>query len=115
MGSADDRLGDYPAVQYVPPTGAFHIEMPVRRFRSVADMEQPRWREPGDPELFTAIGALWAAGARIVGHRFPPGVYRHRTIESLDALTEEWARANFRTFQASRTSPLKPSRTNPGN
>lgn len=78
--------------------------MPVRRFRSVADMEQPRWREPGDPELFKAIEVLWSTGARVVGHRFPPGVYRHRTIEDLDALTEVWAQANFRAFQALRTS-----------
>jgi hypothetical protein len=79
--------------------------MPVRRFRSVAEMKKPYWREPGDPELFEVIAALWAAGAAIVGHRFPPGVYPHRTVESLDALTEEWARANFRAFQAARTSP----------
>jgi hypothetical protein len=28
--SADDLLGDYPAVQYVPPTGAFHIDLLTR-------------------------------------------------------------------------------------
>lgn len=28
--SADDLLGDYPAVQYVPPTGTFHIDMVTR-------------------------------------------------------------------------------------
>lgn len=78
--------------------------MPVRRFRSVADMEQPHWREPGDPELFKAIAALWTTGARTVGLRFPPGVYRHRTIEALNAQTEDWAQANFRAFQASRVS-----------
>jgi hypothetical protein len=25
--SADDLLGDYPAVQYVPPDGAFHVDI----------------------------------------------------------------------------------------
>lgn len=78
--------------------------MPVHRFRSVADMEQPHWREPGDPELFEAIAALWATGARTVGLRFPPGVYRHRTIDDLNAQTEAWAQANFRAFQASRSA-----------
>lgn len=28
--SADDLLGDYPAVQYVPPTGTFHVDVLTR-------------------------------------------------------------------------------------
>jgi hypothetical protein len=28
--SADDLLGDYPAVQYIPPTGAFHVDLVTR-------------------------------------------------------------------------------------
>lgn len=28
--TADDLLGDYPAVQYVPPTGDFHLDMLTR-------------------------------------------------------------------------------------
>ncbi len=28
--SADDLLGDYPAIQYVPPEGAFHIDILTR-------------------------------------------------------------------------------------
>lgn len=28
--TADDLLGDYPAVQYVPPEGAFHIDLLTR-------------------------------------------------------------------------------------
>ena len=77
--------------------------MPVRRFRSVAEMEQPLWREPGDPELLQVIAALWATGASTVRPRFPPGVHRHRSIESLDAQTEAWAQANFRAFHHART------------
>jgi hypothetical protein len=81
--------------------------MPVRRFRSVAEMEQPRRREPGDPEPFRMIAALWATGASTVRHRFPTGVYRHRSIESLDPLTEAWAEVSFRAFHAART-PIPP-------
>ena len=76
--------------------------MPVRRFRSVAEMKQPRWREPGDPALFECIAALWATGHRIVALRFPPGVHPHRSIQSMDAMTNEWALANFRAFHAVR-------------
>jgi hypothetical protein len=28
--SADDLLGDYPAIQYVPPTGLFHVDLVTR-------------------------------------------------------------------------------------
>lgn len=30
MISADDLLGDYPAVQYTPPDGSFHIDILTR-------------------------------------------------------------------------------------
>jgi hypothetical protein len=76
--------------------------MPVRRFRSADEMNQPHWREPGDPALFRAIEAVWSFGRRTGAHRFPPGVYKHRTTESLNALTEAWAAANFDAFQRGR-------------
>lgn len=55
--------------------------MPVRRFRSVEEMERLFWREPGDPSLYLAIAGVWEFGLRT--RLFPPGVYRHRTIEEL--------------------------------
>lgn len=79
--------------------------MPVYRFRSVEEMERPHWRAPGDPALFRAIASLWATGQRTVAPRFPPGVYRHRSIESANALAEAWAVANFRAFHRLRTRP----------
>jgi hypothetical protein len=80
--------------------------MPVRRFRNVADMNQPTWRKPGDPALFQSIALLWEAGHRMAEQRFPPGVYRHRSIETMDAKTNEWALANFRAFHAARRTLL---------
>jgi hypothetical protein len=79
--------------------------MPVRRFRSADEMNQPQWREPGDPALLRAIEAVWSFGGRTGAHRFPPGVYKHRTIESLNALTEVWTAANFAAFQRGRRAP----------
>lgn len=64
--------------------------MPVRRFRNVADMERAKWRQPGDPDLFRAIAAIWEFGRRSRPRRFPPGVYRHRSIVDLNAQTERW-------------------------
>ena len=64
--------------------------MPVRKFRSVQDMERPLWREPGDPLLYRTMARLWEFGRRTGGRRFPPGVYRHRSIEELTALVDRW-------------------------
>ena len=73
--------------------------MPVRRFRSVEEMEGPHWYEPGDPALFRALRRVWALHARTVQPRFPPGVYRHRNLEAMNALQETWDEANFLAHQ----------------
>jgi len=78
--------------------------MPVRRFRSVEEMEQPVWRTPGDPDLYRAIAAIWDFGRRTLPRHFPPGVHRHRSIEALNATTEAWQRENFEAFRRRRDS-----------
>jgi hypothetical protein len=65
--------------------------MPVRKFRRIEEMDSPLWREPGDPRLYQAIARLWAFGRRTRRRRLPPGVYRHRTMEDLNAQTDAWA------------------------
>jgi hypothetical protein len=77
--------------------------MPVRRFHSVEEMKgEAHWRQPGTPELWRAVAGVWDLGRRTSCRRFPPGVYRHRTIESLEALSEQWAETRFRQFQDAR-------------
>lgn len=71
--------------------------MPVRKFRTIDDMEQTKWREPGDPNLFRAIAAVWEFGRRSGRRRFPAGVYRHRSIADMDAQTERWQTERWRT------------------
>jgi hypothetical protein len=73
--------------------------MPVRRFRSVEEMDGYRWHEPGDPALYRAIRRVWELGYRTLMPRFPPGVHRHRTMASLNALQDAWADANFAAYQ----------------
>lgn len=69
--------------------------MPVRKFRDVAEMEGNTWREPGDPRLFEAIRATWDFANRTARRRFPPGVYKHPSIEAADEQRERWERAAF--------------------
>lgn len=57
--------------------------MPVRKFRSSEEMNQPVWREPGDPELYRTMHALWDLASRTSRKRFRPGVYRFRSIEEM--------------------------------
>ena len=61
--------------------------MPIRKFRSVEEMSQPVWREPGDPELYRAIRAVWDFGQRTSARQFEPGVRRFRSIEEMSAAT----------------------------
>ena len=64
--------------------------MPVRKFRSVQEMNQPVWRTPGDPALYEAIARLWTMGAALRPRRWPPGVRRFRGVEELDRATPKW-------------------------
>ena len=62
--------------------------MPVRRFRSVEDMNQPTWRSPGDPALYAAIASVWERAARLRPRRLTPGVRRFRDIATLAAAAD---------------------------
>ena len=73
--------------------------MSVRKYRSVEDMPPP-WLEPGSAELFRAMRGVWDLGRRTLAPRFPPGVYKHRSVEELGRLTETWAARNFEAYQA---------------
>lgn len=57
--------------------------MPVRKFRSIEEMSEPVWREPGSGELYEAIRRVWEFGRRTSRRRFRPGVYRYRSIEEM--------------------------------
>ncbi len=83
--------------------------MPVRRFRSVEAMSQPHWRAPGGPALYEAIRTVWTAGLRQHGRRFPPGVYKYRSIEELDAQVQRWQQEHVdRLRRANRPDPTAP-------
>lgn len=76
--------------------------MPIRKFRTLEEMEDALWRAPTDPALSAAIARVWEFGDRIAPRRFPPGVYKHRSIDAAQALRERWEEANFRRFWAKK-------------
>jgi hypothetical protein len=67
--------------------------MPVRKYRSIYEMPDETWREPGDPALYRAIRQVWDFGRRTSRRRYRPGVYRFRSIDEMDAAQGEWDRA----------------------
>lgn len=81
--------------------------MPVRKFRDVSEMEDTLWYERGDRALFAAIARVWDFAERTCQLRYPPGVYKHRSIESVNAQVDAWEEANFRSFQQRREASTK--------
>jgi len=85
--------------------------MPVRKFRSVEEMEDSTWRQPGDPDLWRAIASVWSFAARTFPKRFPPGVYRHRSIEDAQRQRDLWDEANFKAlWERRRQNPERLAR-----
>ena len=57
--------------------------MPVKKFRSVEELNQPIWRQAGDPALFRTIAAVWAFARSTRPKHFPPGVRKFRSIAEM--------------------------------
>ena len=76
--------------------------MPIKKFRDVSEMEAELWRDPGDPALFQAMARVWEFAMKTTRPRFPPGVYKHASIEDAERLRLQWEDANFRSFGARR-------------
>jgi hypothetical protein len=72
--------------------------MPVKKFRDLQEMEDSLWREPSDPALWRAIARVWSFSARTVPRHFPPGVYKHRSIEDAERLRDQWEEADFKAL-----------------
>lgn len=65
--------------------------MPVRKFRSIEHMSDDATpRERGAEELWRAIGTAWAWASYFAPPEFPPGVYKHRTVDAWNAQTDAW-------------------------
>jgi hypothetical protein len=53
--TADDLLGDYPAVQYVPPDGSFHIDILTRLGEAFSFADLKTERIPLDDVMVTVV------------------------------------------------------------
>ena len=73
--------------------------MPVHKARSVEELPDWSWLEPDDPRLLEALQDLHRFSEATVAPRFPPGVYRHRSIEDMNAQTQTWADDAFARYR----------------
>lgn len=79
--------------------------MPIKKFRDVSHMRRTVYRV-GSPELAAAIRSIWRLSETICPLRFPPGVYKHRSIDDAEALRKQWQKANVQAQQSRiRTRP----------
>lgn len=76
--------------------------MPVHKYRDVREMPDTSWRAPGQPDLFRAIRGTWEIAHRTTRPRFPPGVYKHRSVSAAEMLRDRWEQDNFEAFHARR-------------
>jgi hypothetical protein len=86
--SPQDRV---PAAGCVSDSVSGPIEMPVYRFRSIEEMKATRPRlAAGDPRLAVVFSEIQRLGRALHPRRFPPGVYRNRSIEDADRRAAGW-------------------------
>ncbi|HEX3694701.1 MAG TPA: hypothetical protein VH374_04860 [Polyangia bacterium] len=64
--------------------------MPIRKFRDVSEMPAPDRTDPKDPQLWRRVTRWMALSLRLARRRWPPGVYRNRTIEEANLRREGW-------------------------
>jgi hypothetical protein len=59
--------------------------MPVYKYRSIEEMPDTPWYEPGDPRLFAALLRLDELSRRLYPRRYRPGVRKFHSIEEMSA------------------------------
>lgn len=67
--------------------------MPIRKFRSIEEMNQETWRRPGDAALYRSIAAVWDLGRRTRRYRFVPGVRKYSGIDAMSQAQEAYSAA----------------------
>jgi hypothetical protein len=79
--------------------------MPVRKFRSVEQMNQPAWHRPGDPALYQAIASVWNFGRQTHPRLFEPGVRRYTSFDEMRRAQDELEAKHVQAVRARRRRP----------
>lgn len=73
--------------------------MPFRKLRSLKEAEEAVWFYRGDPRLIRAIRGLWDFSFRLAPRRFPPGVFKFRSVAEKNLFDETQRRVNVEAQQ----------------
>jgi lipopolysaccharide/colanic/teichoic acid biosynthesis glycosyltransferase len=73
--------------------------MPLRKLRSLKEAEEAVWFDRNDPRLTRAIRGLWDFSFRLSPRRYPPGVFKFRSIEEKNRFDEAQRRVNVEAQQ----------------
>ena len=79
--------------------------MPLRKFRSVEEMDELRrelWCDEPDAEYFGRVGELWELSSRLNPRQFPSGVFKYRSLEEAQADRDRLLTEHVRQLWRSR-------------
>ncbi len=79
--------------------------MPIKKFRSVEEMDAARrdlWFDQLDAAAFRRIARLWKRSAQISPRKFPKGIIKYRTLEEAQADRERWQKEHVQRVQKER-------------
>ena len=81
--------------------------MAVRKLACLPDYDDTVWLDPADPNLIPTIVAVWERSRRLCPPSFPPGIYKHASIEEANRMTERWEREAVERARVAGTPPAR--------
>ena len=79
--------------------------MPVRKLSTLPADDDSLWLDRADPQLIQTIVAVWERSRRLCRPHFPPGVYKHASIEAANRTTERWEHEAIERARAAAGRP----------
>ena len=81
------------------------MTMPVRKLSTLPADDDSLWLDPADPQLIQTIVSVWERSRRLRQPYFPPGVYKHSSIEDANRTTERW---EHEAIERARAAAIRP-------
>jgi hypothetical protein len=81
------------------------MTMPVRKLSTLPADDDSLWLDPADPRLIKIIVSVWERSRRLCHTYFPPGVYKHASIEDANRTTERW---EYEAIERARLAAIPP-------
>jgi len=82
------------------------MTMPVRKLSTIPADDDSLWLDPTDPQLIPTIVAVWERSRRLCRPYFPPGVYKHASIEDANRTTARWEHETIERARVGAGCPL---------